>query len=649
MARKLLISTLSVVAVAGLLAAGCGDDDGGGNNSTPQLCCNDVREGTEACDNMDLGGETCGSMGHVSGTLGCSAACTFDDTLCEGEQCGNDRLETGEECDGLDMGYNTCQSEGHSGGTLACTAACTVDVSGCNDNCGNATVDTGEACDGDNLDGETCASLANFHGGTLSCSANCAALNTELCCVDTCTTDGETECVGNTLRTCQTAGGGCLRWFELNCLAGGQICDDSGATAQCIGTCTSNCTTIDALQCNASDIEICVQNGSCLNWAVDTDCGTGNTCVDAAVPTCVALGESCDAIQLISTLPFTVDGTDFAADYTDDHAFSGTGCGAGSGAEAIFSIDMLTGEQIKLDHTGGMDAVIRVLDTCDATAGECLVHEDTQETNIFFTAPADGTYFIVLESFLASPGVVDYDFTIQAVAAEDCGDSLDNDFDGDVDCGDSDCFGDSTYCATEALCIDGLDNDADNDTDCADSDCSGLPVCGGGTLIFSETFSATDIPPTGWTLEDGEGDSTSWQHCDGCAGAGTTTGPVTLTNATDGWVFADDDSADGMSTEGLVTGPIDCSAYSLVALHFIHFFEALGDSYGAVEVSTDGGNNFTQVALYQGTSTGNGDAAVIDISALAAGQADVRIRFEYDATQDFARWWLLDTIEVYAQ
>ncbi|MFH2008257.1 MAG: hypothetical protein ABI333_16860 [bacterium] len=644
---KLVISLLSVAAAAGLLAAGCGDDSGGDNNNTPQMCGNGVIEGTEACDGSELGGQNCGGLGYVSGTLTCRASCTFDETLCEGEQCGNDRLETGEQCDGLDMGYATCQSRGFTGGTLACTATCLIDESGCNDNCGNGDIDPGEVCDGNNFDGETCATQPSFDGGTLSCNYDCTALNTDLCCVNTCTTDGESECVGNTLRTCQAGAGGCLRWFELNCASGGQICDDSGATAQCIGACTSNCTTLDALQCNGADIEICVQNGICLNWATDSDCGAGNTCVEMAVPTCVTLGERCEAAQMITALPFTINGTDFTADYTDDHDFNGTGCDTGNGAEAVFSIDLLTGEQIKLDHTGGMDAVIRVLATCDATAGECLVDEDLQETNIFFTAPADGTYYIVLEAYLATPSTTDYDFTVQAVMAEDCGDGVDNDLDGDVDCGDSDCFGDSTHCATETLCNDGLDNDADNDTDCVDSDCSGLPICGGGTLIFSESFSATDIPPAGWTLEDGGSDGLTWQHCDGCAGAGST--PVTLTNATGGYVFADDDSADDMTTEGLVTGAINCAAYTQVALRFVHYFRSWLTSSGAVEVSTDGGNNFTQVALYGGTSTGNGDTVALDLSALAAGQADVRIRFVYDEGSGYAYYWLLDTIEVFAQ
>jgi parallel beta-helix repeat protein len=46
-----------------------------------QVCGNDIREGTEACDGTDLAGETCISQGFDAGTLSCTA-CSFDTTQC---------------------------------------------------------------------------------------------------------------------------------------------------------------------------------------------------------------------------------------------------------------------------------------------------------------------------------------------------------------------------------------------------------------------------------------------------------------------------------------------------------------------------------------------------------------------------------------
>lgn len=74
-------------------------------------------------------------------------------------------------------------------------------------------------------------------------------------------------------------------------------------------------------------------------------------------------------------------------------------------------------------------------------------------------------------------GLVDpmYD---REMVAEICGDGLDNDGDGQIDCADGDCDS-SPLCidTTEAICDDGLDNDGDGQIDCADSDCLGIGLC----------------------------------------------------------------------------------------------------------------------------------------------------------------------------
>ncbi len=69
-----------------------------------------------------------------------------------------------------------------------------------------------------------------------------------------------------------------------------------------------------------------------------------------------------------------------------------------------------------------------------------------------------------------------------------CGDTLDNDCDGQTDLGDGDCQGG----AAETNCFDGIDNDNDGMTDCSDTDCVGVTggtcatgqqgICSTGTL-----------------------------------------------------------------------------------------------------------------------------------------------------------------------
>lgn len=58
---------------------------------------------------------------------------------------------------------------------------------------------------------------------------------------------------------------------------------------------------------------------------------------------------------------------------------------------------------------------------------------------------------------------------------EVCDDDRDNDGDGELDCADESCW-DAPTCV-ETTCIDGVDNEADGLVDCDDPDCWGLPEC----------------------------------------------------------------------------------------------------------------------------------------------------------------------------
>jgi hypothetical protein len=60
---------------------------------------------------------------------------------------------------------------------------------------------------------------------------------------------------------------------------------------------------------------------------------------------------------------------------------------------------------------------------------------------------------------------------------EVCDDGVDNDHNGQIDCADPDCVGQTGPCGEtcekpEASCFDGFDNDGDGLFDCDDPDCS---------------------------------------------------------------------------------------------------------------------------------------------------------------------------------
>jgi subtilisin-like proprotein convertase family protein len=77
-----------------------------------------------------------------------------------------------------------------------------------------------------------------------------------------------------------------------------------------------------------------------------------------------------------------------------------------------------------------------------------------------------------------------------------CGNLIDDDGDGQIDCADANCADEPACAPAEHVCNDGIDNDGDGQTDCSDSTCAWActtlgTACAAGTLI---TYSAFDLP-----------------------------------------------------------------------------------------------------------------------------------------------------------
>jgi hypothetical protein len=113
----------------------CDDYDYSGCTLQPE-CGNDVAEGVEVCDGIDLRElGSCRLFGYASDDpVGCLPTCAeFDLSACTGEpnRCGNNRAQGIEQCDGTDLRNQTCEGLGYDSGDLACNANCSLDVSGC--------------------------------------------------------------------------------------------------------------------------------------------------------------------------------------------------------------------------------------------------------------------------------------------------------------------------------------------------------------------------------------------------------------------------------------------------------------------------------------------------------------------------------------
>jgi len=139
----------------------------------PFYCGDGHRNGTELCDQSDLGGQTCASLHFYGQTTGlaCKSDCSFDTSGCTGI-CGDATKNGGEQCDGADLGGADCTTAGfYQSSGLACSASCTFDISGCSLYCGDSITNGPEACDGA-PPRRNCLDYG-FDRGILGCSADC--------------------------------------------------------------------------------------------------------------------------------------------------------------------------------------------------------------------------------------------------------------------------------------------------------------------------------------------------------------------------------------------------------------------------------------------------------------------------------------------
>ena len=159
------------------------------------------------------------------------------------------------------------------------------------------------------------------------------------------------------------------------------------------------------------------------------------------------------------------------------------------------------------------------------------------------------------------------------------------------------------------------------------------------TTIYTQNFSSTSLP-SGWQNVDNSGNGAgTWARK-------TSSHSFASTTASNGfWIFDSDAKGNDSKAENadLISAAINCSGYSHVTLQFEEFFAQYNASSGTVSVSTDN-SNWSEV--YSVTnSTDNPHLVKVDISGIAANQATVYIKFNYQGNYDY--WWAVDDIKLY--
>jgi hypothetical protein len=299
-------------------------------------------------------------------------------------------------------------------------------------------------------------------------------------CGDPCVDEGATACADGAVEVCIGAEDGCLSWVvQRDCGAEELVCVDGadGATCACPAGCEPGAT-----RCAGAAVEACASDErGCGAWAVAVECGAfEQECVEAGgVAACAGGGDSCADALALASFPATVAGDSFSADAADDQTFTGAGCEARPGSpEMILAVVLDPGERLWVTERGDIDVVVSVQGACDP-AGECLLSlDDFDEGGFVFEPPAPGPYWIVVETSGPATAAASYEVEVDVLRDEDCGDGVDNDRDGEVDCADDACFGDPVWCSAERDCADGDDNDRDRLVDCEDPDCAATAACG---------------------------------------------------------------------------------------------------------------------------------------------------------------------------
>ena len=185
-------------------------------------------------------------------------------------------------------------------------------------------------------------------------------------------------------------------------------------------------------------------------------------CQAAGVTICVGGELDCDA-QTAGSQPGRCDAEDDDCDGRVDEFRLGEGA-------TLAEITGLGGEE-RWDavSVGGQVLTVSEVKQDTGLSRVRLVDADGAE---LFSARGTRPRLSVLDEVGDAPSVLLFYLTQGEVR---CGDNLDDDGDGAVDCADGDCA--SHRACRERSCSDGLDNDGDGAVDCKDSECIDQPAC----------------------------------------------------------------------------------------------------------------------------------------------------------------------------
>jgi hypothetical protein len=464
-----------------------------------------------------------GTFSVVPANVG--AACDQDADVCTFDVCD----QQGQCQFAYDVVGEGCQ-------TTACTVwqqcddgnPCTGD--GCaNGSCLHMPAVDGTSCaafwDGDTDAPNQCSTSACHSGACLAATLSCDD-------GDACTAD---ECL---------PGSGCLHKpipDAPGCTTTGcttsKDCDDKSActTESCeAGTCKYKAAICDdGIACT---VDSCHAVWGCTHEAklggveicdnqLDDDCDGLLDCGDAECKTSKACAQTCGATATKVECGLSAVGK------AGNNALTSYGCATGTfnGNEHVYVFTAQSSGTAYIYAYADDWETARLLvlkGTC--ASGSCIQASWLWDEEIALAVEAGNTYYLVVDA--ESPSFTYSELSLSCSTPEVCKGGQDEDWDGYIDCQDSDCQKLAPCESVEKSCGDGLDNDGDSKVDCADPDCAAAgPPC----------EAKTETKCTDKVDNDGDG----WADCadQDCSGVGSCETPET--SCKDGF----DNDGDGKS------------------------------------------------------------------------------------------------------
>ena len=166
-----------------------------------------------------------------------------------------------------------------------------------------------------------------------------------------------------------------------------------------------------------------------------------------------------------------------------------------------------------------------------------------------------------------------------------------------------------------------------------------FPFVSNAQIIIDEDFSSG--LPSGWTLANPQG-TNNWIF---------QSNPVFSSESGGQYAVFDDfvlGSLVSPNEATLTTPSFDCTGRTNVSLKFNHYWEAVEYTLGYVEVWDGSAWNTVETYTVTTGSLATPDVEIIDISANAAGNSDVQVRFRYTDGDHYGRYWYLDDVKIYS-